>query len=149
MPHPLLPFTRVICQQERWHRLPMRQEHRHKGTSVFLSNYHVIFCPKRRRKVLVGPVRERLIALIHETATAIDCTVLAPEVMPDHVHLFLSCPPNIAPDQIMFRIKGYSSRVLRQEFPHLLKMPSMWTRSYFVSTAGNVSSETAFAHFHW
>ena len=62
--------------------------------------------------------------------------------MPDHVHLFLSCQPSIAPDQVMFRIKGYSSRVLRQEFPQLLKMPSLWTRSYFVSTAGNVSSET-------
>jgi putative transposase len=92
--------------------------------------------------VLVEDVETRLKELIAESAEKLDCQILAVEVMPDHVHLFLSCPPNLAPDQIMFRIKGYSSRVLRQEFPHLLKMPSMWTRSYFVSTAGNVSSET-------
>lgn len=62
--------------------------------------------------------------------------------MPDHVHLFLNYPPNLAPDQTMFRIKGRSSRVLRQEFQILRRMPSMWTRSYFLLTAGNVASET-------
>lgn len=120
----------------------MSQAYRHKITSVSLVNYHFVWTPRRRRKVLVGSVEVRLKELIEETATKLECQILAIEVMPDHVHLFLSCPPNIAPDQIMFRIKGYSSRVLRQEYPHLLKMPSMWTRSYFVSTAGNVSSET-------
>ncbi|MBW4454218.1 MAG: IS200/IS605 family transposase [Nostoc indistinguendum CM1-VF10] len=64
------------------------------------------------------------------------------EIIPDHVHLFLNCPPTVAPHQIMFRIKGYSSYELRKNFPHLKKMPSMWTRSYFCTTAGNVSSET-------
>ncbi len=116
--------------------------YKHKKSSVSLINYHFVWTPKRRRKVLVGDVESRLKDLIWETAANLDCEVLAIEVMPDHVHLFLSCPPNLAPDQIMFRMKGYSSRVLRQEFPHLLKMSSMWTRSYFVSTAGNVSSET-------
>jgi putative transposase len=112
--------------------------YKHKKSSVSLINYHFVWTPKRRRKVLVGDVESRLKDLIWETAANLDCEVLAIEVMPDHVHLFLSCPPNLAPDQIMFRMKGYSSRVLRQEFPHLLKMSSMWTRSYFVSTAGNV-----------
>ena len=120
----------------------MADNYRHKKSSVSLINYHFVWTPKRRRKVLVGDVERRLKELIYETAANLDCEVLAIEVMPDHVHLFLSCPPSLAPDQAMFRIKGYSSRVLRQEFPHLLKMSSMWTRSYFVSTAGNVSSET-------
>lgn len=120
----------------------MADNYNHKKSSVFLINYHFVWTPKRRRKVLVGDVERRLKELIKETAANLDCSVLAIEVMPDHVHLFLSCPPSLAPDQAMFRIKGYSSRVLRQEFPHLLKMSSMWTRSYFVSTAGNVSSET-------
>lgn len=120
----------------------MTQEYRHKNTSVSLINYHFVWTPRRRRKVLKGDVETRLKELIAETAEKLDCEVLAIEVMPDHVHLFLNCHPSIAPDQVIFRIKGYSSRVLRQEFPHLLKMPSMWTRSYFVSTAGNVSSET-------
>ncbi|BAZ06165.1 transposase IS200-family protein [Calothrix sp. NIES-3974] len=61
--------------------------------------------------------------------------------MEDHVHLFVSSPSTLAPDQIMFRLKGYTSRVLRQEFLHLLRMPSMWTRSYFCGTAGDASSE--------
>lgn len=120
----------------------MTQQYRHKNTSVSLLNYHFVWTPRRRRKVLVGQVETRLKGLIAETAEKLDCSVIALEVMPDHVHLFLSCHPSLAPDQIMFRIKGYSSRVLRQEFPHLLKMQSLWTRSYFVSTAGNVSSET-------
>ena len=120
----------------------MTQAYRHKNKSVSLINYHFVWTPRRRRKVLVGAIETRLKELIDETVKKIDCEVLAIEVMPDHVHLFLSCQPSIAPDQVMFRIKGYSSRVLRQEFPQLLKMPSLWTRSYFVSTAGNVSSET-------
>lgn len=120
----------------------MTQQYRHKNTSVSLLNYHFVWTPRRRRKVLVGQVETRLKELIAETAEKIDCEIVALEIMSDHVHLFLSCHPSLAPDQIMFRIKGYSSRVLRQEFPHLLKMQSLWTRSYFVSTAGNVSSET-------
>lgn len=120
----------------------MVDNYKHKKSSVSLINYHFVWTPKRRRKVLVGDVSLRLKELIEETASKLDCEILAIEVMPDHIHLFLSCPPSLAPDQLMFRIKGYSSRVLRQEFPHLLKMVSMWTRSYFVSTAGNISSET-------
>jgi putative transposase len=120
----------------------MAQEYRHKTTSVSLINYHLIWCPKRRRRVLVNAVQVRLDGLIREVAAELDCTVLALEIMPDHLHLFLSAPPTLAPNQIVRRIKGRSSRVLRQEFPHLLRLPSLWTRSYFVSTAGNVSSQT-------
>jgi putative transposase len=91
---------------------------------------------------LVAEVEKRVVELMHEVANQLECKVLALEVMSDHIHLFVNCPTTIAPDQIMFRIKGDSSRVLRQEFPHLLTMPSMWTRSYFVLTAANVSSQT-------
>lgn len=120
----------------------MAQEYRHKTTSVSLINYHLIWCPKRRRRVLVNAVQVRLDGLIREVAAELDCTVLAVEIMPDHLHLFLSAPPTLAPHQIVRRIKGRSSRVLRQEFPHLLRLPSLWTRAYFVSTAGHVSSQT-------
>ena len=92
--------------------------------------------------MLTGEVEARLKQLINEVAAELDCSVLALEVMPDHVHLFLNCPPTLAPDQIMFRIKGRSSRELRKEFDQLRRMPSMWTRSYFCVTAGNVSSAT-------
>lgn len=120
----------------------MGQEYRHRRTSVSLINYHFVWIPRRRRPVLKGPIEKRLRRLLHESARALDCGIVALEIMPDHVHLFLNCPPNLAPDQIMYRIKGYTSRALRKEFPVLRRMPSMWTRSYFLSTAGNVSSET-------
>lgn len=120
----------------------MSQSYRHKTTSVTLINYHFVWIPRRRRKVLIGEVETRLLEMIRGVAENLECEVLAVEIMPDHVHLFLNCPPTLAPDQIMFRIKGYSAKLLRQEFSHLCKMPSMWTRSYFCSTAGNVSSET-------
>jgi putative transposase len=120
----------------------MNQDHRHTTTSVSLINYHLIFCPKRRRKVLVNAVKVRLDSILREVLTELDCTVLALEIMPDHLHLFVSAPPTLAPHQIVRRIKGRSSRILRQEFPHLLRLPSLWTRSYFASTAGNVSRQT-------
>ncbi len=119
----------------------MKQTYRHKRTSVFLINYHFVWIPRRRRPVLVGKVRSRLDELLREKSNELKCDILALEILSDHLHLFISAPPELAPLQIVHRLKGYSSRVLREEFPFLLKLPSMWTRSYFVSTAGNVSSE--------
>jgi putative transposase len=83
----------------------MGQEYRRKETCVFLMNYHVVFCPKRRRKILVGAIRDRLMMIIWETAPDLECDVLAMEVMPDHVHLFLSAAPQWAPNQLIGRIK--------------------------------------------
>lgn len=121
----------------------MSQEYRHGITSVTLINYHFVWIPRRRRKVLKGSIANRLKELIFMVAQDIECKVLALEIMDDHVHLFLNCPPTMSPSDIMFRIKGRSARELRKEFPDpLMKMPSMWTRSYFCSSAGNVSSAT-------
>lgn len=80
--------------------------------------------------------------LIHEASREIDCEVLSLAIEPEHVYLFINCPPNIAPSDLMHRIKGRTARYLRQEFPELMRLPSMWTRAYFVSTAGNVASST-------
>ncbi|MGB5633807.1 MAG: IS200/IS605 family transposase [Waterburya sp.] len=120
----------------------MNQSYRRTNTTVSLINYHFIWIPRRRRKVLVGAVKNRVVEFIYEKTNELDCKVVSLAVEPEHIHLFLNCSPHLAPKQIMHRIKGYSSYVLRKEFPHLKKMPSMWTRSYFVSTAGNVSSST-------
>jgi len=120
----------------------MGKLYRRKETCVFLINYHLVFCPKRRRRILVGAVKTRLEEIIYETAPQIECAVLALEVMPDHVHLFVSAVPQMAPNEVVGRFKGKSARLIRQEFPLLKRMPSLWTRSYFCSTAGNVSSAT-------
>jgi len=117
-------------------------EYRRTRHAVYLCNYHFVWIPKRRKPVLVGKIRERLKQIIEEVCNENGWEILALEIMPDHVHLFLSAPPYFSPHIILRKIKGRSARILRQEFPELLKLPSMWTRSYFVSTAGNVSSET-------
>ena len=120
----------------------MARQYRHKTTSIFLLNYHFVWIPRRRRRVLKADVATRLRILLRKKLVELDCETLALEVQPDHVHLFLSATPDLSPRQIMHRLKGYSARALRAEFPALMRMPSMWTRSYFVSTAGNVSSQT-------
>lgn len=87
-------------------------------------------------------MKDRLEAILRETAAEVGFDILALEIMPDHLHLFVSADPQWAPNPIVARLKGKTSRLLRQEFPFLLKMPSLWTRSYFCSTAGNVSADT-------
>lgn len=120
----------------------MEQEYRHTKTTVSLINYHFVFCPRYRRKVLVGPVEERFKELVKDVCGQNGWIILAMEVMPDHVHLFLNCLPTDSPAGIVGAVKGTTSRMLRKEFAHLSNLPSLWTRSFFVSTAGNVSSET-------
>jgi putative transposase len=120
----------------------MGQEYWHENTSVSLINYHFVWIVRRRRKMLVTEVDARLLELIPKAVEEIDCKVIAVETHLDHVHLFLQAKPILAPFQIMHKVKGYTSHTLRKEFPHLLKLPSLWTRSYFVGTAGSVSGDT-------
>jgi putative transposase len=92
--------------------------------------------------VLVDRIKERLDQIIREVCKEKQVDILAMEIMPDHLHLFLSTNPDMPINEVIRYIKGRSSHHLRREFPELLKIPSLWTHSYFVSTAGNVSSET-------
>ncbi|MCL0034762.1 IS200/IS605 family transposase [Dehalococcoidia bacterium] len=117
-------------------------EYRHSRNQVYLINYHLIWCPKRRRPVLVNNVKQRLETILREVANEKGVEILALEIMPDHLHIFVSCYPQLTLHKLVKAFKGRSAHYLRKEFPHLLKLPSLWTNSYFVSTAGNVSSET-------
>ncbi|MEZ3116255.1 IS200/IS605 family transposase [Halobaculum sp. MBLA0147] len=108
-------------------------------TSVHKLQYHFIWCPKYRKSVLEGEVRDRLEGLIEGKADELDLEILELAIRPDHVHLFITGDPMLAPNKIMQQVKGYSSRRLRDEFD--FGLPSLWTRSYFVSSAGDVSSE--------
>lgn len=117
-------------------------QYKHSRNKVFLINYHLIWCPKRRKKVLVGDIKIRLEQIINEVAKEKNVEILALEIMPDHLHLFVSSHPNILIHNLIKAFKGRSSNLLRKEYPELLKLPSLWTHSYFVSTAGNVSSKT-------
>jgi putative transposase len=117
-------------------------DYQHEQHSVHLVVYHVLWCPKRRRKLLVGPVRDRLKQIIEVVCQEHEWQILTLAIHPDHVHLFIRANPYTLPSDIPRLIKGRSSRDLRAEFAYLKKMPSLWTRSYFISTAGNVSQET-------
>lgn len=107
---------------------------------VYSCQYHVIFCPKYRRKVLVNSVASRLEKLILEKQEEYGYTVIEMKIMPDHVHLLLDVDPRKGINQIVAKIKGYSSHALRSEFTWLKKrLPTLWTRSKFISTVGAVT----------
>lgn len=113
------------------------------ATTVSFINYHFVFCPKYRRKIFLIPnVEARFKELTREICAEMKIEILAMECHIDYTHLFLKCWPKQSPAEIMKKIKGASSRKLRDEFPKLQRMSSLWTRSYFVSTAGNVSADT-------
>jgi putative transposase len=117
--------------------------YRRTAGAVYNLYYHLVWCPKYRRTVLVGAVEARLKELLAEKAATMDVWVEALEVMPDHVHLFVSAPPTDAPQHLANQFKGYTSRMLRQEYPHLRsRLPRLWSRSYSVGSAGQVSEET-------
>lgn len=109
---------------------------------VYSCQYHVIWCPKYRRKVLIDGVDERLKSIIQDVAVQTNSEVLEIEVMPDHVHLLLSVDPQYGVNSVVKRMKGASSRLLRQEYPWLKsRIPSLWTNSYFVCTVGGATLE--------
>jgi putative transposase len=118
-------------------------EYAHSGHAVHLLVYHLVWCPKYRRPVLTNTVAERLRTILTETAGAHDWAVLELAIQPDHVHLFLRTAPTDTPHLVVRALKGRSSRLLRQEFASLRRrLPTLWTRSYFCATAGNVSAAT-------
>jgi putative transposase len=111
--------------------------------AVFSLKYHLVWCPKYRRPVLIRPVDARLKALLKDVAREHDMTIHAAEVMPDHVHLFVEADPTLCVAETVNRFKGRTSRVLREEFRQLrTRLPTLWSRSYFAGTVGAVSEAT-------
>jgi REP element-mobilizing transposase RayT len=95
----------------------VEHQYRRNRSSVSLLLYHFIFSTKYRRKLLTsGPVEDRLKELIAQVCKELDVNIIAMEVVPDHVHLLVEAPPTLSPSQIMHRVKGPTSRRLRQEF---------------------------------
>ncbi len=110
---------------------------------VYNCKYHVIFCPKYRRKVLVDGIDERLKQIFLETASRHQFEITDYEVMPDHVHLLIDCNPRYGIMQCIKDLKRESASLLKKEFPHLKsRLPNIWTRSTFIASVGSVSLET-------
>ena len=109
----------------------------------FLLNYHFVWIPKYRKTILDNPEIKRLILnTINELADKHNFEVLNTEIMPDHIHLFISALPKYSPSKLMNIIKGTTGRRISKQFPELNIKGSVWTRAYFVASAGNVNSET-------
>ena len=121
----------------------MKNEYKRTSTTVSMLNYHFVFCPRYRRKIfLIDGLESRFKESVYQICRQNQIEVLAMECHIDNVHLFLSTLPKYSPADIMRIVKGNTSRILLQEFSDVLKSLTVWTRSYFVSTAGNVSSAT-------
>ena len=118
-------------------------QYRTSAGCVFSLKYHLVWCPKYRLNVLTGGVAERLEELLYKKAEENDIVIEALEIMPDHVHIFVSTVPTEAPQRLAKQFKGYTSRILRKEFAQLRsRMPALWSRSYYVGSVGHVSEET-------
>lgn len=115
----------------------MSRQFRSNRNVVYSCQYHVVWCPKYRRRVLIDGVDVRLKTIIREVAAERRSEVIEMEVMPDHVHLLVSVDPQFGIHRLVRLMKGRSSRLLRQEFPWLRsRLPTLWTNSYFVATVG-------------
>lgn len=114
-----------------------RDEHR-----VHLVVYHLVWCPKRRKPVLVGNVAKDCEALLRQKCDQKGWEILQLALQPDHIHIFIRVFPSDSSADVVKELKGITAHELRIKYPALHKIPSLWTRSYFVSTAGNVSQET-------
>jgi putative transposase len=115
----------------------MKQQFKSNHNIVYSCKYHVVWCPKYRRKVLIDGVDVRLKEILQEVVNETTGEILELEVMPDHVHILVEIDPQYGIAKLVRNMKGRSSRFLRQEFPWLKsRIPTLWTNSYFVSTVG-------------
>ena len=120
--------------------MPINKEpYRRSRHAVHAVKYQFVWCPKRRAKVLKNEVANRLEQVLFGVANEHDWEINALSISPDHVHLFVQADTRYAPYQVIHRFKRKSAHVLRKKFGHLHRLPSLWTRSYFVSTTGKVS----------
>ena len=112
-------------------------------TCVYNIGYHLIWCTKYRRKVLSPKIELRLKELIRKKAEEIEVEIVEMETMQDYIHIFVKSKPTYSPHFIVQQFKGYSSRILREEFSELRsRLPSLWTRSYFCESVGCISADT-------
>ena len=107
---------------------------------VYSCQYHVIFCPKYRRKVLTDAIAARMNELVRSKQAEYGYTVIAMDVLLDHVHLLLDVDPRAGINSVVGKIKAFTSHELRNEFPSLKqRLPTLWTRSKFITTVGAVT----------
>lgn len=121
-------------------------EYKSSNHCKYLVQYHLIWCPKFRYNVLKGNVEEALKRILVEICNKYEYKILELEVMADHIHIFISAKPTVAPTDIVRTLKSITAIQLFKKFPALKKFysrcGSLWSKGYFVSTIGKVSAET-------
>ena len=116
------------------------KEYKSKAHLIYSCQYHIIFCPKYRRKILNNGVDIRLKEIFNDVANKYDFSIIEMEIMEDHVHLLIDCNPRFGIMECVNKLKGTSAKLLIKEFPYLKsRLPNIWTRSAFISTVGSVS----------
>ena len=135
-------FLTIVLIKYMLYNITMKRIYHSNHNIVYSCKYHVVFCPKYRRKVLVNGVDTRLKELVEHIAEEYSFEVIEMEIMPDHVHLLLEVDPQFGIHKAVKTIKGKTSQILRQEFHWLTtKLPCLWTNSYFCSTVGGAPLE--------
>ena len=122
--------------------------YKHSNHSVGMANVHLIWIPKRRKPILKGEIRLRLSQILDSVAADREWIIKAKEIAADHVHLMVEYDENTPIAEVGRAFKGRSSKLLRDEFPDLKKLPSLWTRSYFYDTSGKVSTAKIIAYIN-
>ena len=107
---------------------------------VFSCQYHVIFCPKYRRGIFKDGLDKRLKEIFIEVADKYEFKIIEMEILPDHIHMIIDCNPRFGIMECVRKLKGTSASILTKEYPEIrTKLPSIWTRSAFISSVGSVS----------
>lgn len=113
-----------------------------KNTSVFNISYHIIWCPKYRKRVLTRGVDDYVKSILLAKALELGCEIKNMEVMPDHIHIFIKANPEVKISWLVKMLKGQSSYMTRKKFTFLKRYKSLWTRSYYCETIGHISENT-------
>ena len=112
----------------------------------FLLQYHIIWCPRFRFNVLKNGVDESLKEILLKISQRYEYEIKEMEIMPDHIHIFISTKPTVAPSDVVRTLKSISAIELFKQYPDLKKFysrcGSLWSKGYFASSIGNVSEET-------
>jgi putative transposase len=119
-------------------------DYRYGSHTVYRIEYHFVWVTKYRYQVLRGEVGERVRELVRQTCEAFEIRIVKGVVSKDHVHILVSAPPELAPSEIMRRIKGRTASKLFEEFPTLRKRywgQHFWARGYFCATVGELTDD--------
>ena len=109
---------------------------------IYNLGYHIIFCPKYRRSILIGNFKLLIEKYLFEKAMSINIKIEKYEIMPDHIHLFIKCNPEHNISNVVKMLKGYTSFKLREEYPIYRKYKNFWSRGYYCESIGHISEHT-------